>query len=616
MKESTKIQVRLEKIRRLMQKKNIDAFLVLSSDYHDSEYVGGYFKCREYISGFTGSAGNVVITQSEAGLWTDGRYFLQAEQELKGSSITLYRMKEENVPGIEEYLLEYLPEDACLGLDGRTMNVSAYRKLKGELDKKNIKICVECDLIGEIWEDRPEISCRPAWELDVCYAGKTRAEKFLELRKNMVLKGADSTIISSLDDIAWVLNVRGADVACTPVVLGFLIIAKEYAIWFVQDGTVDDRMAGKLKADGIMLREYQEIYDYLARESEAGALYLDPDHTSIMLYQRAQERMQESHGKILEGQNLTLLPKAMKNTVEIENIKKAHVKDAIACTKFIYWLKKQMNPGFQNTDGLDAGVVTEISAAKKMEEFRTRQEHYLGASFDTIAGYAHHGAIVHYSATEETDIRLKPENLFLIDSGGHYLEGTTDITRTVALGPLTWKQKHHYTLVLKGNLRLSAARFKYGCSGISLDHLAREALWNEGLDYNHGTGHGVGYLLSVHESPNSFRSAVTENRYECMKLEAGMVTSNEPGIYIAEEYGIRLENLIVCKEVKKNEYGKFMEFETLTLVPFEREAVLAEELDARERELLNRYHENVFHVLSSYLEPEEREWLAAATAPL
>lgn len=614
MKDYMQVQAKLNKLRLLMQEKHLDAYLVLSSDFHNSEYVGSYFKCREYLSGFTGSAGSVIVTQSEAGLWTDGRYFLQAEQELSGSGIVLYRMGEENVPKPEEYLKEHLEEGACLGVDGRTISISAYRKLEKKLSRKKISICTNLDLIGELWSDRPQMSCEPVWELDLCYAGKTRAQKLCEVRKELKKKGADGTVISSLEDIAWTLNIRGKDAACTPVVLSFLMISMKDAVWFVQRGTVSEKLIENLKSDGITVQNYQDIYVYLADKLQAESLYLDPEHTSWFLYENARK----SSGTILEDPNVTMMLKAVKNAAEIENMRKAHVKDAAACIKFIYWLKKQMQrkAAAVSEEEKKAYQVTEISAAEKLEEFRQQQEHYLGASFDTIAGYAQHGAIVHYSASADTDAVLEPQNLILVDSGGHYLEGTTDITRTIALGPLTEKQKHHYTLVLKGNLRLAAAKFKYGCAGINLDYLAREAMWKEGLDYNHGTGHGVGYLLSVHEPPNSFRTLVTESRYECMKLEAGMVTSDEPGLYMTGEYGIRLENLILCREDEKNEYGKFMKFETLTLVPFEREAILVQELDECERKWLNEYHAMVFEKVSGCLEEEEKKWLSFVTAPL
>lgn len=624
--KNTEVQLRLKKIRQRMQEEKIDAWIVLSSDYHESEYVGEYFKCREYISGFTGSAGSIVILKAEAGLWTDGRYFLQAEDELQGSGITLYRKGEENVSELEEYLIQKLPENAAVGVDGRTISVSAYRKMKEKLDKKKIMIRLDLDLVGDIWQNRPAMSHRQAWELDINYAGVSRDEKLSMLWREIEKKGADCTIISSLDDIAWTLNIRGSDVACTPVVLSFLLIRKTDAIWFVQKEAVNETLKEKLQQDKVTIQSYYDIYQFLQKELKHKIIYLDPDRTNMLIFKMVKERKIIQRGSILEGKNLTLLPKAVKNQTEIENMRKAHIKDAAACIKFIYWLKtnvqkKKKGKNFGNVKDigghLDYGEhVTEIMAAKKLEEFRMEQEHYLGPSFDTIVGYAQHGAIIHYSAGPNTDLTLEAENFVLIDSGGHYLEGTTDITRTIALGPLTYEQKHYYTLVLKGNLRLAASKFKYGCAGINLDCLAREALWKNGLDYNHGTGHGVGYLLSVHEAPNCFRNRISESGNEAVRLEPGMITSNEPGVYLTGKYGIRLENLVLCKELEKNEFGRFLGFETLTLVPFERDAIIAEEMEHWEREWLNLYHARIRKEIGEYLDDEEAAWLKEATAEL
>lgn len=609
--KNTGVQLRIKNIRQRMQEEKIDAWIVLSSDYHASEYVGEYFKCREYISGFTGSAGTVVILRKEAGLWTDGRYFLQAESELQGSGITLYRKGEENILELEEFLMQKLPEKAVVGVDGRTISISSYRKMKKKLDKKQIAICLDFDLVGDIWQDRPAMSHRPAWELNTSYAGVSRAEKLSVIWKELEKKGADCSIISSLEDIAWILNIRGNDIACTPVVLSFLLVRKKDAIWFIQMEAVSEDLMQKLQKDKVRVCKYHDIYQFLRTEMDSLILYLDPDRTNMLIYKSIKERKNASKVNILEGKNLTLLPKAVKNKIEVENMRKAHIKDATACIKFIYWLKTSVR---KNQDNMEE--ITEISVEKKLEEFRLEQEHYLGASFHTIVGYAHHGAIVHYNAVPSSNLPLKAENFVLIDSGGHYLEGTTDITRTIALGALTYEQKHYYTLVLKGNLRLAASKFKYGCAGIHLDCLAREALWKEGLDYNHGTGHGVGYLLSVHEAPNCFRNMISESRDESVKLEPGMITSNEPGIYLEGNYGIRLENLILCKEIEKNEFGRFLGFETLTLVPFERDAILVEELEDWEREWVNFYHARIRKEIGGNLNAEESAWLEEATAEI
>lgn len=624
MKKNMDLQLGLQRIRQRMLEEETDAWLVVNNDYHQSEYVGDYFKCREFISGFTGSAGSVLILQNEAGLWTDGRYYLQAERELEGSGIRLYKSGEEGVLELEEYLLQKLPEGACFGVDGRTICISEYRKLKKKLDKKRISIRLDCDLVGDIWTDRPFMSCKPAWELETCFAGMTRTEKLRLLRQKLMEEGADCSLISSLEDIAWTLNVRGGDIACTPVVLGYLLIRKKDAIWFVQEKAVNKALVEKLLADGVYIRGYHELDGFLSAQLEEDSIYLDPDRTSMHILEQIKKK-DAVQRKVLEGRNITLLPKAVKNPTEIKNMFLAHKKDAAACIKFICWLKKNVclsekGGSVQKCDGTDKTTaenavepVTEMSAAQKLEEFRREQEHYLGPSFDTIAGYADHGAIVHYKAAAETDRTLKAGNFILIDSGGHYLEGTTDITRTIALGPLTREQKHHYTLVLKGNLDLAAAKFKYGSAGISLDCLARKALWKEGMDYNHGTGHGVGYLLGVHEPPNAFRNRVDGREDACIRMEPGMITSNEPGIYLPGKYGIRLENLIVCIESEKNEFGRFLAFETMTLVPFERDAILADELEDWERDWLNRYHARIRKEMAGYLDAEETEWLKRAT---
>ncbi len=628
-KDMQSISDRLKKLRECMCKLKIDAYLILSNDFHNSEYVSDYFKCRQYISGFTGSAGSVLVLNKEAGLWTDGRYFLQAEQELKGSGIELFRMEEEGIPTLEEYLKESLPDGARLGVDGRTISVAGYRKLEKKLQEKNITIDLEHDIVGSIWLDRPQMSCEPAWELDLSYTGKPRKEKIAEIQKEIKEKKADCIVISSLDDIAWTLNIRGNDVSCTPVVLSYLIVEKERVCWFVQKEAVCKSLENSLKQDGITIHEYHTIYTYLYK-TDCNSIYLDPNRTNMAVYLKAKN----SSRKILEGKDVTLLSKAVKNSVEIQNEICAHIKDAVACTKFIYWLKRHVSEGqelstepkryddskekekYPETEKNQQKKITEISAAEKLEELRQQQEHYLGPSFDTIIGYAHHGAIVHYSAVPDTDLELKPENFVLVDSGGHYLEGTTDITRTIALGELTSEQKHYYTLILKGNIKLASAKFKYGCAGINLDFLAREALWQEGLDYNHGTGHGVGYLLNVHEPPNSFRSRISESGDECVRLEPGMITSNEPGIYFAEKYGIRIENLMVCTEIEKNDFGQFLGFKTLTLVPFERDAIEADELSEAERQWLNEYNAEVWKKINPYLEKEEREWLKIVTAEI
>nr|WP_317365116.1 aminopeptidase P family protein [uncultured Blautia sp.] len=584
---------RLSALRNLMKKKGVDAYLVPTDDFHASEYVGDYFKCRKYITGFTGSAGTAVITMDMAGLWTDGRYFIQAAQQLEGTTVELFKMGEPEVPTIHEFLEEKLTEGMCLGFDGRTVSAAEAEELKELLSDKKIRLSVEEDLIGEIWTERPALSCEPVMELDIKWAGESRAEKCARIRRKMQEKQADVFILTSLDDIAWLLNIRGNDIHCCPVVLSYLVLTEEEALLFANEKAFGQDVLANLKKDGVVLKPYNDIYTYVNT--------IPAGKTVILSKANANSRLVNSipaEVKILDEENLTLLPKAIKNHTEVENERIAHIKDGVAVTKFIYWLK-------QNVGKME---ITELSAAEHLFQLRKEQENFLDNSFDPIVSYGGHAAMCHYSPSPETDIPLEPKGLALCDTGGHYLEGSTDITRTIALGELTEKEQKYFTLVLKGHLRLSDAKFHYGCCGQNLDYLAREPLWRLGEDYNHGTGHGVGYLLNIHEGPNSFRwkssSAV---------LEEGMITSNEPGYYVENEFGIRHENLIVCKKAEKTAYGQFMCFENLTMVPFDLDAIDPKLLDTYEKGLLNSYHAEVYQKISPYLTEEEDKWLKEYT---
>lgn len=596
--DSKQIRERVAALREKMKERGFDAYLIVTDDFHASEYVGDYFKCREFISGFDGSAGSVVVLADRAGLWTDGRYFLQAEEQLKDTGITLYRMRDEGVPELEDFLHDALPEGSVLGFDGRTVSSKQYKKLRKKLGDR-VKIEMKTDLIGELWSDRPALSAEPVFELAVEYAGKSRAEKLKELRETLTKKQLDGTVIASLDDIAWLLNIRGNDIAYNPVVLSYLIVTTDAAEWFVNLSIVNNEIKLRLENDGIVLRPYDSFYDALGTLGKGKKLLLDPERSNAAITDRLIDV-----AEITEEMNLTTLPKAKKNEVEIENTRAAHIKDGVAVTRFIYWLKQ--------TIGKEE--ITETAAAKKLEEFRQQGEHYYGQSFAPITGYGAHGAIMHYEATEATDIPLGPKSFFLVDTGGQYLEGTTDITRTIALGPLTDEQKTHYTAVLRGNLNLAAAYFKQGCTGLTLDYLAREAIWKLNLDYNHGTGHGVGYFLNVHEGPQGIRSTLFGDPATQI-MEPGMITSDEPGLYFEGQYGIRIENLMVCLPAEKNEYGQFLHFETLTLVPHEREAIDVSQMTAEERALLNAYHKKVYETIGPLLPAEEREWLFGVTKP-
>ena len=592
------IPERLAALRALMKQHDIDAYLVPTDDFHCSEYVGDYFKCREFITGFTGSAGTAVITRDAAGLWTDGRYFIQAARQLEGSGVTLYRMGEEGVSTMEEFLLDTLKPGQCLGFDGRTMTAGQGAKLEQKLAEKNVSISCQLDLIGDIWADRPALSCEPAWSLDVKYAGKPRNEKLAEIRKLMAEKKADYFLLTSLDDIAWLLNIRGNDIACNPVVLSYLVMTQSRVLLFAQSAAFSPELTEELRQDAVTLKPYHDVYNYVAGIPAGKTVLLDTSSANYTLRRSLPEQI-----TVLEDTNLTLLPKAVKNAVEVANMKKAHIKDGVAVTKFIFWLKK--------TIGKEE--ITELSAADKLEEFRKQGEHYIGPSFDPILSYGSHAAIVHYSATQETNIPLQQKGLLLADTGGQYLEGTTDITRTIVLGETTEKEKEFFTRVLRGNLRLASAKFLKGCSGKNLDYLAREPLWEIGEDYNHGTGHGVGFLLNVHEGPNGFRWKTAPGARETAAFWEGMITTDEPGYYVEGEFGIRHENMMVCKKAEKKPCGQFMEFETITLAPFDLDAVLPELMTEKERQLLNAYHEKVYEKISPYLNEEEKEWLRSAT---
>lgn len=580
-----------------MKEKKIDAYLVATDDFHGSEYVGDYFKCRKYITGFTGSAGTAIITQDMAGLWTDGRYFIQAADQLRDTTIELFKSGEPGVPTVHQFLNDKLEEGMCLGFDGRTVSAREAEELQELLQEKHITFSVNDDLIGEIWEDRPALSCEPVMELDIRWTGKSRADKIAEIREQMKAKEADTFILTSLDDIAWLLNIRGNDIHCCPVVLSYLVMMENELRLYANAAAFSEEICSNLEADGVKIYPYDDVYSYVQSISSDKKVLLSRANVNSRLVSNI-----PSEVTILDEPNLTLLPKAVKNKTEMENERIAHIKDGIAVTKFIHWLKKNVT----------RTTITELSAAEKLYQFRSEQEHFLGDSFDPIIAYGTHAAIVHYSATEATDIPLAARGMVLADTGGHYLEGTTDITRTIVLGPVTAKEKKFFTAVLRGNLNLAAAKFKYGCTGLNLDYLARGPLWELGEDYNHGTGHGVGYLLNVHEGPNSFRWKNLPGN-PAPVLEEGMITSDEPGYYLENEFGIRHENLVLCKKAEKTSFGQFMCFEPLTMVPFDLEGINPEEMTERERKLLNDYHQKVYTTISPYLDEEEKEWLKQAT---
>ena len=588
----------ITELRKQMKAHNIDAYMIVTDDFHGSEYVGDHFKCRAYMSGFTGSAGTLVVTQDMAGLWTDGRYFLQAGKQLAGSGIDLFKMGEPGVPTVHAFLVDKLKEGQTLGFDGRTVNAKEAFALKRDLEEKGAGVVYEQDLVDLVWKDRPALSAEPVTLLDEKYTGESREERIRRVREVMEEQGADLFVLSSLDDIAWLLNIRGNDVAYNPVVLSYLVLGRTEIRLYINEKVLDDTVREALEAAGVSFYPYDQMYEDMKKINKKHTVLLDASKANFAIVSNIPAEV-----PVLDRPCPTVLMKAVKTPVEVENERKAHIKDGVAVCRFLHWIKTNVGKI----------PMTEISVAEKLEEFRQMGENYRGQSFGPIAAYAEHGAIVHYSATPETDKEIKADSFLLLDTGGQYLEGTTDITRTVAFGNITDEMKKHFTAVLKGNLNLVSAKFRKGCLGINFDYLAREALWEMGLDYNHGTGHGVGYYLNVHEAPNGFRWKQVPERNESAAFEAGMITSDEPGLYLEGKYGIRLENLIVCEKYMENEYGEFLQFKPLTFVPFDLDAVDPSLMTEKERARLNAYHAEVFEKISPYLDEKETRWLAHET---
>ncbi len=592
------IKERLKALREQMRKRDISIYVVPTADFHESEYVGEYFKARKFITGFTGSAGVAVITMDEAGLWTDGRYFVQAEKQLQGTTVDLYKMGEENVPTVNEFIENKLSEEQTIGFDGRVVNATWGRELECIANRKNGKIYSKEDLIDLIWEDRPSLSKEKAWILKEEYSGESTQSKLKRLRDKMKEKKATVHLMSSLYDISWLLNVRGNDISYVPVVLSYLAVTEDECIWFLQEEIIDDELKVYLEANNITTKPYESFYEYVATIKKRETVLVN---LSAINYRVASAL--DSEIKIVNEIEPTTLFKAIKNKTEIDNTRRAHVKDAVAMCKFMYWLKTNVGKI----------PMTEISASDHLEKLRREQEGLLDLSFNTICGYDVHGAIVHYAATKETDIPLEPRSFLLVDSGGHYIEGTTDITRTFALGEVTQEMKECFTMICRSNMNLANMKFLYGCTGLNLDLAAREPLWEKELDFKHGTGHGVGYVLNVHEGPNGFRWRQVAERNDGGVLEEGMITTDEPGVYLEGKFGIRTENELVCCKGVKNEYGQFMYFENITYVPIDLDAIDPDLMTSVEKNRLNEYHKRVYEVVSPYLEGDELEFLKKYT---
>ena len=587
---------RIASLRAIMADKNIDAYVVPTADFHQSEYVGEHFKARKFISGFSGSYGTAVICMDDAGLWTDGRYFFQATNELEGSGIRLMKMFVGDTPSIPEFLAENVKEGGCIAFDGRVLSMGEGQELEDALASKNISIHYSEDLIDSIWTDRPALSDKPAFFLEEKYSGECAASKLERVRSAMRDSGANTHIIASLDDVCWLLNLRGDDIDFFPLLLSYAIVKMDSVELYVDDSKLNDQIREELAKVNANIHPYNEIYEDVKKLSADDTVMIDPMKMNYALYKNIP-------CKIVEAANPTILMKAMKNPVELENIKEAHIQDGVAITKFMYWIK----------NNYDKEVITELSSAEKLTSLRAERPGYIRDSFEPLCAFADHAAMMHYSPCEESDVQLKEGAFFLNDTGGGYYTGSTDITRTFVLGSVDQQMKKYFTAVCRAMMRLSRAKFLYGCYGYNLDVLARGPIWDLDLDFQCGTGHGVGYLGGIHEPPTGFRWYVVPSKNEHHQLEEGMVMTDEPGIYEDGQFGIRIENEFIVRKGTKNKYGQFMYFETITFAPIDLDGIDPEEMSRDEREWLNNYHKDVYEKIGPHLTEEEREWLKEYT---
>lgn len=594
------IKERLAALKAAMKEADIDCYIIPTSDYHNSEYVSEYFMVRKYFSGFTGSAGTLVVLKDKAALFTDGRYFIQAAKQLQGSDITLMKMGEPKVPTLEEYVRQELKEGENIGFDGRVITAGDGLAFEKTAAEKGGKVIFHLDLAEKIWKDRPALLFTPVFVLKEEYSGENCDDKLKRLREKMKEEGAAVHLLTTLDDIAWLFNLRAKDVESCPVLLSYAVITMDEAILFAGESAFDETVRKYLAEHHITLKPYDDFYTYVADLVKTG-----PKEKLLVCENRINYRLKKELGDavIVDRANPTTLMKAVKNSTEQENLRKAHLMDGVAVTKFMYWLKTNVGKI----------PMTEVSASDYLESLRGSNPTYIEPSFATICAYGANGAIIHYTATPESYSEIQAKGMLMVDSGGHYYEGSTDITRTFVLGEITEEMRQHFTLVARAMLRLKSTKFLYGCKGVNLDLAAREVFWEKGLDYKHGTGHGVGYLLNVHEGPNSFRYKVLPGSDNDWIFEEGMVTTDEPGIYIEGSHGVRIENELLCRKGENNEYGQFMEFEDLTYVPIDLDGLDVSAMENSEIQVLNRYHRTVYEKLAPFFDGEELEWLKNAT---
>lgn len=609
---------RLLSLRNQMKEAGVHCMVIPTSDYHNSEYVSDFFMARKYFSGFTGSAGTLVVTPDEAALFTDGRYFIQAAKELKDSGITLMKMGEPEVPTMTEYVDQKLQQGWTLCFDGRVLTSSKGSELEEIARKHGGQLRFDLDLCDSAWKNRPALIHHPVFVLSEEYAGESVEEKLTRVREEMKKEEAGLHVLTSLDDIAWLYNIRSNDVECCPVVLAYTMVTKDRALLFAEEGFAageDTSARERMEKAGVEIYPYDRFYEMLssvaaqaAKEEQASGIWIDESRVNFRVLKELQKicvkaQSAQAGPVLLNRENPTTLMKSIKNETELLHTRRAHIRDAVAVTRFMYWLKKNIG----------SIPMDEVSVAEQIDGLRAQQDGFIELSFPTISAYGTNGAIIHYGPQKETCAVLKPEGMLMVDSGGHYIDGTTDITRTFILGPVTPQMKKHYTLVLRAMLSLRATRFLHGCTGANLDIRAREVLWEHGLDYKHGTGHGVGNILNVHEGPQSFRWKLLPDAGKPAVFEEGMITSDEPGIYLENQYGIRIENEILCRKGEENEYGQFMYFEDLTFVPIDLDGVELSQMSELDKERLNEYHAAVFEKLEPYFEGEELTWLRHVT---
>lgn len=582
---------RVNKLREIMKNKNIDHYIITSNDPHQSEYVAEHYRGRAYVSGFTGSAGTLLVSNDSSKLWTDGRYFIQAENELKGSGIDLMKMRTTGYPTLEEYIKENVTKGEVIGFDGNCYSTNAYKKLLELSEENSFKIEINNDLLDEIWEDRPTVPKDKIILHDIDFCGEGRNDKLLNVRKKMNELKVKSFILTSLDDIAWLFNIRGNDVKFNPVVMAYAIIKMDEVTLYIENNKVTDEIISEFKSQNITIKRYEEIISDVKTLTDS--VYIDPAKVNASIFNAIPKEI-----KVIEGINITTSLKAIKNEIELRNLENCQVRDGVAMVRFIKWLK----------ESIGNMRVTEISATKKLSSIRAEGKYAKGDSFGTIAGYKEHAAMMHYSANEESDYEILNEGMFLVDSGGQYLDGTTDITRTFVMGNITEEEKRDFTLVLKGHINLSMAKFLRGTTGVNLDILARGPLWKYGIDYKCGTGHGVGFFLNVHEGPQGIAP-----QNNTVVLEPGMILTNEPGIYKEGKYGIRTENTLVVVKDETTEFGDFYRFDTISYCPIDLNGVVKELLSIEELEWLNNYHETVYNKLSPFMNEKEKEFLQELT---